>query len=397
MSDNTEIPTEVGSETPPSIGDGDFLLQESGDIEEVVNSNNSDETPVPEEETTTGGVETNPNNENEPPAEGPTNKDVENISKKLALNATNIVKEETTGRTASNEHLRDQMKQPEAPDAEKTLEGKNAQIAVITNNERMEQALRDFIDYINQINGNKKPESTGTKPSETKPDVPSVSEETTNPETVVEEIEVVEGEWVDDTEGTLEDVDEDSEETSIDDGNEEGEVVEGQWRLLQNGILPETIAYFRGDKDVDDDFIENISRNLSDEEFKKFDQIWKQILDKAPSIDSGPFSKYLNTKLETMPKEERETLKEVIKIILRLGVRMGTRVIAFVAREIAKSADKDDKTTKLIFNSIADAADGIESMADSAITGDDKPRRLTTQTRDAVVNFFFRDRNKSES
>ena len=65
---------------------------------------------------------------------------------------------------------------------------------------------------------------------------------------------------------------------------------------------------------------------------------------------------------------------------------------AFIADEIVKSTDKDDKTTKFIFGSIRDAAKGVESAADTLITGEERTERLTKTIR----NRLFQKTNDPE-
>lgn len=366
-------PIETGPEIPTGDGGGNLSSTESfGNVEEVDSSDTTSETAISEEEAETDVAETGVE-ENKPPAEGPTNEAIEKMSEKLKLTAAKAEKEETDDlNTPSNEYLKGLMEQPEAPDAEKSPEGNKALITITRINEQMEQALRDFEDFVNQINGNKKPENSGAKPTGTKPDVSSLSEETTNPEPMTE---VVEGEWVD--EENIDGPDEQEEPSSeTTDTNEE--TVDGEWILIDEGLEPETEEYLRENGE------EDLIGQLTPEELRLYESFRQLILDRFPPVGSMSSVGTLNNMIDSKPEEEEAKLKQIIKILLRTAVRVGTRTVAFIADELVKSADKDDKTTKFIFGSIRDAAKGAESMADTAITGKDRSERLTKTTRDLL-------------
>lgn len=369
MSDTPEIPAEIASEIPTSVGsDNSSLIDNFEGVENVDSPNTADEIEIPEEETSNGAdIEANTTQ-----IERPTNEDVAKISENLKNNATKEVEDEINNlNIPSNEHLRNQMGEAEAPAAEETSAGNKALVAITEANEGMEQALRDFIDSVNQITGEKKPDNANTN----NPRSPRIQ----NPELDINSPKdpVIEAEWLNEMpEGN----ENESEEAQI---NEE--IIEGEWILIDEGLDPETEEFLRENGE------EELTGELNPEELRLYESFRQLILDRFPAVGSVSSAGTLNNMLDSLPNNEGDTLKQVIKILLRTAVRLETRIVAFVADEIAKSADSDDQTTKFIFNAIRDAAKGMESAADTAITGKDKPERLTK----AIRNFIFRKKSKS--
>lgn len=372
MSEIPEMPTQTSSEIPTSVGGGESFPTDSvGDIEEV-GAHISDETDVPEEEATTDYVEV-ATNENKEQREGPSEDKVKGVSESLEGKATKEAEGETNNlNTASNKHLRDQMKQPEALDAEKSPEGKKALTKITEIDEKIREELENLKEFFEQINGNKKPEGTSNQSSTQ----PEMSQDTVNPES-----EAIEGERVDEINESSEESGnepDEQEETSSETTDTSEDVIDGEWILIDEGLDPETEDYLR------ENGAEDLTGQLTPEELRLYESFRQLILDRFPPVGSVSSVGTLNSMLDSLPDEEGSKLKQVIKILLRTAVRAGTRTVAFIADEIVKSADKDDKTTKFIFGSIRDAAKGAESMADIAITGKEKAERLTKTTRDFI-------------
>lgn len=378
MSEIPEMPTQTSSEIPTSVGGGESFPTDSvGDIEEV-GAHISDETDVPEEEATTDYVEV-ATNENKEQREGPSEDKVKGVSESLEGKATKEAEGETNNlNTASNKHLRDQMKQPEALDAEKSPEGKKALTKITEIDEKIREELENLKEFFEQINGNKKPEGTSNQSSTQ----PEMSQDTVNPES-----EAIEGERVDEINESSEESGnepDEQEETSSETTDTSEDVIDGEWILIDEGLDPETEDYLR------ENGAEDLTGQLTPEELRLYESFRQLILDRFPPVGSVSSVGTLNSMLDSLPDEEGSKLKQVIKIFLRIAAR-APRVIGFVADQMVKSADKEDKTTKFIFGSIRDAAKGFESMADTAITGENKPERLTKATRD----FFFGKSKKS--
>lgn len=372
MSEIPEMPTQTSSEIPTSVGGGESFPTDSvGDIEEV-GAHISDETDVPEEEATTDYVEV-ATNENKEQREGPSEDKVKGVSESLEGKATKEAEGETNNlNTASNKHLRDQMKQPEALDAEKSPEGKKALTKITEIDEKIREELENLKEFFEQINGNKKPEGTSNQSSTQ----PEMSQNTVNPES-----EAIEGERVDEINESSEESGnepDEQEETSSETTDTSEDVIDGEWILIDEGLDPETEDYLR------ENGAEDLTGQLTPEELRLYESFRQLILDRFPPVGSVSSVGTLNSMLDSLPDEEGSKLKQVIKILLRTAVRAETRTVAFIADEIVKSADKDDKTTKFIFGSIRDAAKGAESMADTAITGKEKAERLTKTTRDFI-------------
>lgn len=372
MSEIPEMPTQTSSEIPTSVGGGESFPTDSvGDIEEV-GAHISDETDVPEEEATTDYVEV-ATNENKEQREGPSEDKVKGVSESLEGKATKEAEGETNNlNTASNKHLRDQMKQPEALDAEKSPEGKKALTKITEIDEKIREELENLKEFFEQINGNKKPEGTSNQSSTQ----PEMSQDTVNPES-----EAIEGERVDEINESSEESGnepDEQEETSSETTDTSEDVIDGEWILIDEGLDPETEDYLR------ENGAEDLTGQLTPEELRLYESFRQLILDRFPPVGSVSSVGTLNSMLDSLPDEEGSKLKQVIKILLRTAVRAETRTVAFIADEIVKSADKDDKTTKFIFGSIRDAAKGAESMADTAITGKEKAERLTKTTRDFI-------------
>lgn len=156
------------------------------------------------------------------------------------------------------------------------------------------------------------------------------------------------------------------------------EVIEEEWGWFDEEIDPEI-----------EDFLKSIGEEeqtgrLSPEELRVFEDLRQSILDRFPVVGSTSSFGTLNSMLDAMPNEEENATKETIKILLRLAVRLGTRIVALIADEIVKSADKDDSTTRFIFGAVRESAKGIESAADTFITGKDRADRLTKDIRNRL-------------
>lgn len=162
---------------------------------------------------------------------------------------------------------------------------------------------------------------------------------------------------------------------------EEGADKEEKW--FNEEIDPETEEFLVNNGE------EQLTGELSPEELRIYEELKQMILDRFPAVGTTSSLGTLNTMLEELPQEERDRGKEAIKIMLRIAIRL-PRIVSFVADEIVKSADKDDKTTRFIFGSIRDATKSMEEMADTAITGDEHPERLTKTMRDFL---FEKDNN----
>ena len=232
---------------------------------------------------------------------------------------------------------------------------------------------------------------------------PSVEENGNNEETIEEDGGIVDGDWefidenTEEAEEVIEDVGEDSEmvqgevvEEIIEDVGEEvlqsEEIVDGEWEFLDEDISPETEEF------LIDNGLEDIAQGLSPEELEKFEEIKQLIADNFRQLSVSQNLNALGVTSILAGTEDESRVKEAIKVLLRVGVRMGTRIIAFIADEIVKSADKDDKGTKFLFGSIRDGVKGIESMSDTLITGKDKPERTTKAISDLLRGKAKRDK-----
>ena len=148
--------------------------------------------------------------------------------------------------------------------------------------------------------------------------------------------------------------------------------------ILDEDISPETEEF------LIDNGLEDIAQGLSPEELENLKRLNNLL---RTTLDS-----YVGQNLATLGLvnvlagngEKENILKEALKVLLRMAVRMGTRTVAFIADEIVKSADKDDKATKFIFGSIRDGAKGIEGASDTLITGKEKPERATKAVSDLL-------------
>ena len=209
---------------------------------------------------------------------------------------------------------------------------------------------------------------------------PSIEEDGNNEEIIEEDGDIVEGEWEPIDENEEEIVQEEIIENTGEEGlDNENEIVDGEWEFLDEDISPETEEF------LIDNGLEDIAQGLSPEELEKFEEIKQLIADNFRQLSVGQNLATLGLVNVLAGNGEKENiLKEALKVLLRMAVRMGTRTVAFIADEIVKSADKDDKATKFIFGSIRDGAKGIEGASDTLITGKEKPERATKAVSDIL-------------
>ena len=279
---------------------------------------------------------------------GPSDAEVSDVAEKTITNVEQDT-DETLNGPGINDHLRDLMGDPSYSTVG---EGELKNIVGIEEDIiREEKAAKDYIRKI-----------AGLKNLENDEGVVEAGQENVTPE------KTVESEVVEDTGGNME------EEVPQSD-----EVIDGEWRFLDEDIPPETKEF------LESNGLEDISRDLSPEELEKFEEIKQLIADnfRQLSVSQNLAALGVNNILSSGEKED-SNLKEAIKVLLRIAVRTGTRTIAFIADEIVKSADKEDKATKFLFGSIRDSARGIESMSDTLITGENKPERATKAVSDIL-------------
>ncbi len=279
---------------------------------------------------------------------GPSDAEVSDVAEKTITNVEQDT-DETLNGPGINDHLRDLMGDPSYSTVG---EGELKNIVGIEEDIiREEKAAKDYIRKI-----------AGLKNLENDEGVVEAGQENVTPE------KTVESEVVEDTGGNME------EEVPQSD-----EVIDGEWRFLDEDIPPETKEF------LESNGLEDISRDLSPEELEKFEEIKQLIADnfRQLSVSQNLAALGVNNILTSGEKED-SNLKEAIKVLLRIAVRTGTRTIAFIADEIVKSADKEDKATKFLFGSIRDSARGIESMSDTLITGENKPERATKAVSDIL-------------
>lgn len=322
MSDIPEIPSiETGSEIPTT----DIPEVSEGDL------NLSEETGVESEDT-------EPTPENEEISEE--DQELTELGEKRNEDINEEIEDTLNNpQNEVNSHLIAQLREPEALDSEV---GKEKLLEIDNINEKIKNLGNKAIKDINEISGL----NPGKQESDINSDV--TSEDNQNNESVTENNE----------------------------NPENKEETKEKW--IDEELDPETEEFLR------DRGEEDLTGKLTPEELRLYENFKQLIVDRFPPVGSMSSMGTLNRMLDSLPDEEDSKLKQVIKILLRTAVRLGTRVVAFVADEMVKSADKDDKTTKFIFGAIRDAAKGAESMADTAITGENKPERLTKTTRDFI-------------
>ncbi len=106
-----------------------------------------------------------------------------------------------------------------------------------------------------------------------------------------------------------------------------------------------------------------MTKGITSEELDEFMKGLNQRLDKLSPIDKSLIRGNLSA-LEMLQGEEKDKFKEILKVLLKIAIKTGAKLISTVARNIAKSANKDDKGTQVFFNTIADLTDfGSETIA----------------------------------
>lgn len=132
------------------------------------------------------------------------------------------------------------------------------------------------------------------------------------------------------------------------------------------------------EKFLNENGYENLTENFTPEELIKLRQLESEILDKVKNINAGGS---LNSLLEQIPEgEERDRTKEFIKIMLRIAIKVAAKTTAAIAKNIAKNSD--DKTSKVIFGTIADLTESGGKFLDSVISDE----KLSKE----IQNYFTR-------
>ena len=329
----------------------------------------------------------------------PSDAEVNDVAEKAIINIDQDV-DETLNGPGINDHLRKLIGDPSY-----SMVGEDELRNIVNIEENIKGEEGAAKAYIRKTAGLDAEEGEFNHDSETEKgsDIQedTIEEYTENEEEAGEDI--VDGDWefigenTEEAEEVIEDVGEDSEmvqgevvEEIMEDVGEEvlqsEEIVDGEWEFLDEDISPETEEF------LIDNGLEDIAQGLSPEELEKFEEIKQLIADNFRQLSVSQNLNALGVTSILAGVEDESRVKEVIKVLLRVGVRMGTRIIAFVADEIVKSADKDDKGTKFLFGSIRDGVKGIESMSDTLITGKDKPERTTKAISDLLRGKAKRDK-----
>lgn len=309
---------------------------------------------------------------------GPSDAEVSDVAEKTITNVEQDT-DETLNGPGINDHLRDLMGDPSY-----SMVGEDKLRNIVNIEEDIKEEEKAAKAYIRKTarldaeEGEFNHDSETEKGSDIQEDViEDYTEEGLDKE-------IVDGDWE-----VIEDVGEDSEvvqgevvEEIMEDVGEEilqsEEIVDGDWEFLDEDISPETEEF------LIDNGLEDIAEDLSPEELEEVEKVKQFIADSFKQTGLGQNLKALGIDNVLSGGEKEDNLRETFKVLLRIGVRMGTRTMSFIADEIVKSADKDDKEIKLIFGSIRDSLRGIESMSDTLITGENKPERATKAVSDIL-------------
>lgn len=149
---------------------------------------------------------------------------------------------------------------------------------------------------------------------------------------------------------TLEDIDDSVE---MDQTEQLNEFVEKISDLLdlQKELLQTTID------GIEKTWQQEIMKGITSEQLEEFMKGIGQNLDKQPFMNFLNSLNAMLSQFEKMGNEQKDRTKEIMKLMLIVAVKISAKLVATAARNIAKSADKDDKVTQVIFGSIADITD----------------------------------------
>jgi hypothetical protein len=137
---------------------------------------------------------------------------------------------------------------------------------------------------------------------------------------------------------------------------ENPEIIDGEWRWVEEPLNETTRESLNESEWLADDFTQEERENLH--AFERF-------------IFNDPRTGGMLRSLESLSTDEQDRQKELIKLLIRIAIKMAAKTSSAIAKNIAKSSD--DETTKAVFGTIGDLTDSASGFLESAITGREKP------------------------